>query len=197
MKSFWLCFVPLFVAVDAIGVLPLFLSMTEGIEPPRLRKVIIQSVITATAVGLAFMAVGTGVLRLLGITVADFMIAGGILLFVISIRDILSTDKIRHTSDPESVGAVPIGVPLITGPAVLTTSLILSNSFGAGITTFTLLVNITIAGTLFHFGSIIHRAIGKAGSKTISKVASLLLAAIAVMIVRKGLVSVLVPSFIR
>ena len=72
MKAFWLCFVPLFVAVDAFGVLPIFMGLTEGIEKPRLHRIVYESVLTAMAVALLFLAVGTAVLELLGITVADF-----------------------------------------------------------------------------------------------------------------------------
>ena len=68
MKSFWLCFVPLFVAVDAIGILPLFMNLTEGIEQRKIRNIIIQSMITALIVALAFIAVGTAILKLLGIS---------------------------------------------------------------------------------------------------------------------------------
>ena len=76
MKSFWLCFVPLFVAVNAFGVLPLFINLTEGVEPQKIRRVVFQSMVTALIVALAFIALGTIILNLLGITVADFMIAG-------------------------------------------------------------------------------------------------------------------------
>jgi multiple antibiotic resistance protein len=128
MKSFWLCFVPLFVAVDAVGILPLFMSLTEGLETRKLRRIISQSVITAIAVALVFLVLGKALMDLLGITIADFMVAGGILLFVISLNDVLATEKAQqHTVDPDSLGAVPLGVPLISGPAVLTTTLLLSN----------------------------------------------------------------------
>ena len=92
MNEFWVCFVPLFVAVDAVGVLPLFLSLTEGMDRARLRRVVIQSVITAAAVALAFLTFGPVLLRFLGITVPDFMIAGGVLLFAISLSDLLTKE---------------------------------------------------------------------------------------------------------
>lgn len=186
MKSFWLSFVPLFVAVDAIGVLPLFMNLTEGIEERKIRSIILQSMVTALIVALAFLAVGTAILMLLGISVADFMIAGGTLLFVISIRDILSVEKKPYTLDLESMGAVPIGVPLITGPAVLTTSLLLLNEHTLFITSLAIITNILIAGGVFSIAPLINRIIGKTGSKTISKITSLLLMAIGVMIVRRG-----------
>ncbi|MEE9910990.1 MAG: MarC family protein [Deltaproteobacteria bacterium] len=187
MKSFWLCFVPLFVAVDAIGLLPLFINLTGGMEKKLIRKIILQSMITALAVALVFIAVGTGIFKLLNISVADFMIAGGTLLFGISIRDILSSEKKLLEVDTDSVGAVPIGVPLITGPAVLTTSLLLINEHSAVITSLALAANILIAGGMFLSAPLIYRVLGKTGSKAVSKIISLLLAAIGVMIVRRGI----------
>jgi len=188
MRDFWLCFVPLFVAVDAVGVLPLFMGLTEGIDPRRLPAIIYQSVAIALAVALAFLAVGTAVLRLLGITVADFMVAGGILLFAISMGDLLSAEKLQRRVDPDSLAAVPLGVPLITGPAVLTTCILLINQYGLVPTASAIVVNILIAGVVFRFAGTINAVLGKAGARTLSKIASLLLAAIAVMMVRKGIV---------
>ena len=189
MKSFWLCFVPLFVAVDAIGVLPMFMGFTQDMDSGRIRRILYQSVITAIAVALIFLTGGTAILKLLGITVSDFMIAGGILLFVISMSDLLSMETSQRRIDPESLGAVPLGVPLITGPAVLTTSILLMNEYGFFLTALSVVVNILIAGLVFSLAGPINRILGRAGAKTLSKIASLLLAAIAVMIVRKGIMT--------
>ncbi|MBU1208890.1 MAG: MarC family protein [Proteobacteria bacterium] len=189
MKAFWLCFVPLFVAVDAVGVLPMFMSFTLELNSQKVRRIVYQSVLTATIVALVFLAVGKLILELLGITVADFMVAGGILLFVISISDLLTGEKIQRKVDIESLGAVPLGVPLITGPAVLTTSILLVNEHGFFMTASAIVINILIAGAVFLFAEPINSFLGNAGSKTLSKIASLLLASIAVMIVRKGITS--------
>ena len=187
MHSFWLCFVPLFVAVDAFGILPLFLALTEGIEGARLRRVIWQSLLTSIVVAVLFVVIGKAVFQLLGITPSDFMIAGGILLFAISLRDLLSEGKLKPEVDPESLGAVPIGVPLIVGPAVLTSILILADQHGIIPTMAAAVVNILFAGLVVAFAQSLSARLGRAGTKTISKLASLLLAAIAVMMVRKGL----------
>ena len=191
MTSFWLCFVPLFVAVDAIGLLPVFLSLTEGAQKKQIRKIIFQSTVTALVVALAFIAVGTALFRFLNISVADFMVAGGILLFIISIRDILSSGEKSSAVDPESIGVVPIGVPLITGPAVLTTSLILIAEHSAVVTSLAIAANIVLVGIVFFAAPLINRVIGKTGSRAISKITSLLLAAIGVMIVRQGIVLII------
>ena len=93
MKEFWLCFVPLFVAVDVIGVLPFFLSLTDGVPADRMKKIVAQSVVTASAVALVFLLFGPVLLRFMGITVSDFMIAGGLLLLVLSLNDLLAGGK--------------------------------------------------------------------------------------------------------
>ena len=188
MKTFWICFVPLFVAVDAIGVLPIFMSLCERVPASRRRVVVLQSIITATLVAVAFLLVGSPLLELLGITVADFMVAGGLMLFLISLSNLVSGEKWKKTTDVETIGAVPIGVPLITGPAVLTTCILLMNQHGAAVTVLAAVVNILIAGFFFWFAGPISRFLGHTGSRTLSKIASLLLASIAVMMVRKGIV---------
>jgi multiple antibiotic resistance protein len=186
METFWLCFVPLFVAVDAIGMLPAFLGLTSGLSPSRLRAVILQSVITAALVIYVFLGFGPQLLSFLGITVPDFTIAGGILLLVVSLGDLLSQQKQKEPVDPESLGAVPIGVPMITGPAVLATCILLGAAHGPWITGVAATVNVLLAGITFLFSQPLERLLGRTGTKAISKVANLLLAAIAVMLIRRG-----------
>jgi len=195
MNKFWFCFFPIFMAVNAIGVLPMFISFTEGLDRPKINRIIVQSVVTATIVSVIFLAVGKIILDLLGITVSDFMIAGGTLLFIISLNDLLYLENKWSQIDPDSLGAVPLGVPLIVGPAVLTTILILVSEYGPLATVAALIVNIIIAGLTFWLYAPIIRLLGKSGAKTVSKLAALLLAAIAVMMVRKGVMLLLSDSF--
>ncbi|NPV04350.1 MAG: MarC family protein [Syntrophaceae bacterium] len=188
MSDFWFCFFPLFVAVDAVGILPLFMHLTEGADPRVVRRIIVQSMVTALAVALVFLAVGQWVFHYLGITVADFLIAGGILLFTISLTDVITVEKRIAQVDTESLGVVPIGVPLIVGPAVLTTIFVLVGEYGVVPVVAATVVNIVIAGAVFWLSEPIHRVLGRAGSRALSKLAGILLAAIAVMMVRKGLI---------
>lgn len=187
MNVFWFTFIPLFVAVDAIGVLPFFISLTEGLGREKVSRIILQSTATALAVAVVFIFGGKFILDMLNITVADFMIAGGTLLFVISMNDMISTEKKHRVVDCDSVGAVPIGVPLIVGPAVLTTALLLMGQYGPWPTLLSAVLNILIAGGIFAASRSIYKVLGKAGAKTVSKIASLILAAIGVMMVRKGI----------
>lgn len=191
MKNFLLCFVPFFIAVDVFGVLPIFLGLTEGYSSARKKKIIFQSLITASIVAIAFLLGGPLLLKLVGVGVSDFMVAGGILLLILSLSDLLTGEKRRREIDSETIGAVPIGVPLLTGPAVLATSILLTNEYGIVSTTLALVANFLIVGVVFFMASKIERLIGEVGSKTVSKVASLFLASIAVMLIRRGILEII------
>jgi len=194
VREFWLCFVPLFVAVDAIGLVPMYLGLTEGIEPARLRGIVWQSVATAASVATAFLAFGPALLRSLGITVPDFMIAGGALLFAISLSDLITGEKRLREIDPATIGAVPLGVPLIAGPAVLTTCVVLADAHGRLLTAAAVLANIALAGVAFRFAGPITHRLGRTGTKAVSKVASVVLAAIGVMLVRRGIAAAILAA---
>lgn len=190
-NSILFCFVPFFVSVDAIGALPIYMGLTESLDSVSKRRVLIQSVVTAAVVSVAFLLAGPAVLSLIGVGVPDFMVAGGILLLVISLTDIVSDEKRQRIGDTETLGAVPIGVPLLSGPAVFTTSILLANEYGIALTAAALLVNISIAGFIFTLSKPITGFLGQSGSKILSKVASLFLASIAVMLIRKGFIEII------
>ena len=185
MKEFLLSFIPIFVAMDALGILPMFMGFTENLKKREKQKIITQSIITAFLIGIIFLFIGRWIFKVLGVMVADFKIAGGIVLLTISLRDLLQYEKGQKLS-PHTMGAVPIGAPLITGPAVLTTIIILLDLHGMYLTVMSFLANLIIVWIMFLFADPISKFLGKAGSKAISKIAHLLLAAIAVMMIRKG-----------
>ena len=187
MKVFLLSFIPIFVAMDAAGVLPIFMGLTEHLKKNDKRKIVTQSIITAFLIGILFLFLGKWIFKILGVLVSDFKIAGGFVLLAISLRDILQYEK-AHKLSPDTLGAVPIGTPLVTGPAVLTTMIILVDSYGMSLTILSFVANLIITWVTFSYATSISNFLGKAGSKAISKIASLLLAAIAVMMMRKGLI---------
>ncbi|MDD5678426.1 MAG: MarC family protein [Kiritimatiellae bacterium] len=185
---FFLCFIPLFTAVDPLGNLPVFLSLTAGVPPARLNKIIIQSVITALAVAIVFVIVGKSLLHYMGISVGDFLIAGGGLMFILALKDLVASNESgQPTHDHDTLGAVPLGVPLIVGPGVLAATLVLQAQYGLWMTILATVANILITGVAFWQSRLIIRILGKAGSKAFSKITSLLLAAIAVMFIRRGI----------
>jgi multiple antibiotic resistance protein len=187
MKEFLLTFIPIFVAMDAIGVMPIFVGFTDHLKKGEKRRIITQSIITAFIIGVVFLFLGKWIFKILGVMVADFKIAGGLVLLVIALRDLLRYEKLTRLSS-DTMGAVPIGTPLVTGPAVLTTIIILLDSYGMPITILAFVANLLITWVTFLFADSITKVLGKAGSRAVSKIAHLLLAAIAVMMIRKGVV---------
>jgi len=186
MLGFWAAFVPLFVAVDAMGILPLFLGFTQDMEEKALGPLIVTSVLSATLVAAIFVVFGNQLLMLLGVTVADFMVAGGAVLFVLAISDLVSLGASHEPVTPAGLGVVPLGIPLIAGPAVLTTGMLQRELHGIWPTLLALVANTAIVGFAFFLAKPINRALGTNGTKIVSKISNLLLAAIAVMLMRRG-----------
>lgn len=182
-------FIPLFVAIDIFAVLPLFIAMTEEMSKQRRHAVERDSVITALVVGLTFVAVGEGIFNILGITADDFKIAGGLILLIFAVLDLIGNRTIRKQSG--KLGVVPMGVPLIVGPAVLTTMLVLVDHYGVVPTVISFVVNLIIVWVSLRFGPGIVRVLGRGGILAISKIMALLLASIAVMMIRLGMTNIL------
>jgi len=188
-QNFPLAFIPLFVAIDVIGILPIFMSLVEGVEKPQKARFINQSVITALSVSIGFLAVGKFVFSILGIEIYDFKMAGGLLLLVFAINDLLFSEKSKKTIT-STMGVVPLGIPLVVGPAVLTTIIVTVDTYGYIPTITSLVVNLFIVWIVFLKSNFIYRVMGEGGSKAFAKVASLLLAAIAVMMIRRGFMDI-------
>ncbi len=186
IETFFLAFIPLFVAIDVFGVLPLYVGLVEPIEGRRRKFIPIEAVIAAFAISLVFLLSGKLIFSFLGITENDFRVGGGIILLVLAIQDLVFTRQESRTPE-SSFGVVPIGIPLIMGPAALTTIIILVDSYGYLLTIVSLVVNMVIVLLVFLQAERIHRAMGKAGSKVAGKVAALFLAGIAVMMIRSGI----------
>lgn len=186
MQEALLAIVALFVAVDVLGVLPVYIGLTAGLRAEERKRLPWQSTMTATAVGIGFLLVGDPIFRVLGVTVGDFQVAGGILLLVLALHDLLIPGKVLRRPTP-GVGVVPLGTPLIAGPAVLTTLLILVQSQGYPITLLAFGLNMGLAFVVLRYAGAVEQVIGEAGSRAIGRVASLFLAAFGVSLVRRGL----------
>jgi multiple antibiotic resistance protein len=139
-------------------------------------------------VGLAFVLVGDAVLTVLGVTVGDLQVAGGILLLVFAVYDLVHPElPMRHPGS--RFGVMPLGVPLVAGPAVLTSLLTLARTHGFAVTTVAFLLNLVIVWVVLRWASVIVAVIGSAGSQAVAKVSSLLLAAIGVTLIRQGVLT--------
>jgi multiple antibiotic resistance protein len=178
--------IPLFVAFDPFGILPIFISLTSDMEESERKRVVRQSILTGFLVGIGFLAAGKSVFELLGISVSDFKVAGGILLFIIAVVDLIFPERTR-SFPKETLGVVPIGIPLIVGPGVLTLLLISARAYGYVSTILCLILNLLIVWFVFSHSQRIMRFLKEGGTKGIGKVFALLLAAFAMMMIRTGI----------
>ena len=186
MSDFLLVFIPLLVAIDPLGLVPLFLSVTEGMTPQRRRRTCFEAVGASLVVCLGFMFLGRVIFRFLGIADYDFRIAGGALLLVLAVHDLLHRGK-PAVDESEMVGIVPLAMPLIAGPATLTTLLVLADEHGPGWTALSLSLNLMILLVALVYSNVIARVIGRYALSALSKLVMVLLAAIAVNFIRVGI----------
>lgn len=192
MEALIATFVPIFIAVDVIGIIPTFMSITNDTSKLTKNKIVVQASVTALAIGILFIVLGKNLFNLLGIGIPDFQVAGGILLFLFAVNDLSSstTAERRNIADPH-VGVVPIGMPLIAGPGVLTTLLLLDAKYGSTVTIASLFLNIVIVFFVFRFSDYVLKLTGRAGAIAIGKIFSIFLGAIGIMMIRKGVSAII------
>jgi multiple antibiotic resistance protein len=189
--------VPIFVAMDPVGALPLVFAWTAGLEDAERDRQLRDALLTALALGLVFVLAGRWLLGLLGVDIPDFLVAGGLVLLVLAISDLVvgGSHEGRGSSGVPDFGAVPIGTPILAGPATLATLLVLVDDYGWLITGAAFLLNLLFAWRLFRRAGQLTRLFGRNGLRAASKVMSLILAAIAVRLIRDGLFAILgLPS---
>jgi len=191
LNDFLFCLIPIMVAMDAPGVLPVFLGMTHHLKKHERQAVVRQSIITAFLVTIGFVLVGRWIFDALGILIEDFMIAGGAVLLIIATADIVRAGERTTTAGAGLLGAVPLGTPIIAGPAVLTTTLVLQGSHGYVLVLLSLFANLLIAWIVLAQSERIIRVVGINGSRAFAKVASLILAAFAVKMIRTGVMKLI------
>jgi multiple antibiotic resistance protein len=133
-----------------------------------------------------FLFLGQTIFTALGITVHDFQIAGGLILFILAARDLIHSAAEEPPKLADDFGVVPLGMPLIAGPASITTLILLAQTLGVVVTLIALAVNLVLVVLAFAYSGKIGSWIGPTGMRAISKIVSLLLAAIAVNMVRRG-----------
>ena len=188
-ENFPRIFIPLMVSIDPFGIVPIFMSATANMSERYRKRIGFESVGAAFAITIGFMFLGEGLFGILQITVTDFQIAGGILLLVLAIVDLLMSGK--PAVDPSrTIGIVPLAMPLIAGPATLTTSLVLSRSYGYGPVAAGLALNFLLLLLVLQAAQRLTRWLGANALAAFSKLVMLLLAAIAVNFIRVGVTQV-------
>ena len=196
-------FVALFAIINPIGAVPILITLTDGYSLKERREVIRRSVYMASGMLFGFMFLGVYIFDILGISIYDFEIAGGILLFKVGfdmLQGKTSQTKITNaeqqdSADREAIAIAPISTPLLAGPGSITTAIIYFN--GTGIAIFSRMVVVLavilvliLSFIILRYSLVIFQKIGKTGSIVISRIMGLLLTAIAVDLITTGIIHI-------
>ena len=179
--------ISLFAVINPIGTIPLFASITQKMQKKERDRVLKTTVITASALLILFAAAGTQILLVFGITISSFMIAGGILLFVVSI-ELLTHGAWRFGGTvSDDSGVVPLAFPLLAGPGAITAVILSYQTAGLIVTMLSIAIVIGITYMVFYSTRTIYKILGRRGSLIVSRIFAVLIAAIAVQYIVDGL----------
>jgi len=179
-------FILLFAVLDTVGNIPIFLSLTNDIRDKR-RKVVTDSVTIAFIILIIFAYVGWAVFDFLGITINDFRIAGGIILFIIAFQSLIGRTSIVKP-EAEDIAAFPLATPLLAGPGAISTVIIISSwSYGLFIVIPVITFNCLLAWIILDKSELLYHIMGSSGTRVMTRIMGLLIAAIAVSFIREGI----------
>ncbi|MDD2655933.1 MAG: MarC family protein [Candidatus ainarchaeum sp.] len=188
LLEFVQAFILLYVIMDPLLSLAAFFSLTKGIPKGECRKIATQAVLIAAVPLFLFIYIGNGILTVLSVSMGSFEVAGGIILILLGVQMALGiTFPREHEDNDRSAIAVVIGTPLITGPAVIATSILLADKFGRETTALAGLAALFGMWLVLRFASLIHGRLGRTGIKVLSTMMGIITIAWGVDFIRTGL----------
>lgn len=192
-------FVLFFVVVEPISLVPLFAALTEGADEAFRRRMALKAVLIAGAVFLLFAVGGAAFLRVMGISIDAFRIAGGVMLFLIALEMVFARESGTRSTSEEldenlkraDIAVFPLAFPFIAGPGSLAIVLL---SFGASRDNLVLsggllgvvAVVLAITYVLMRLTPVVMRAMGVTGANVVNRLSGVVLAALAVQFIIDG-----------
>jgi multiple antibiotic resistance protein len=179
----------LWIVMDPLGNLPIFVALTKDQTPAQRRRLLLVAWMVALIILIAFVFGGRWVLEVFGIELADFEAAGGALLFIIAVRMVLR----GHPDGGEdgAGGIVPIACPLLVGPGAITTTLVLLGVHQTWLTLGAVMIAFAATLPVLLLTDVLHRLLGRTGSSVIARIMGIIIAAMGVMYVRRGILAVI------
>ena len=185
-------FVTLFVIMDPIGNIPLFITMAKGMPLKEIRKGVDRSVFVAGVLLFAFLFLGIQIFSVFGININSFEIAGGIVLLVLGILYVFGA-SLKFMKTHGNDFSVPLGTPLLTGPGVITATVILVQEKGTLVTVIAAFLTLIATWIILINSTKLYLILGEHWTDVISRVMGIFLAAIAVEFIVKGIVNIITP----
>jgi len=182
----------LFIIIDPLGGAPLFHAYTQHMDFASRQRVIVKSVAIASGLLVFFGLVGEPFLRYFGVTLSDFRVAGGVILFIYGVLGILGVGEATYLEKErsEAIAAVPLATPLLAGPGAIATTIYIKYNWGLGVAMASIAVNTAATLAFLLAGEKILSLLGRSLSVLLSRLVAMLLAAIAVGMIRQGVVEV-------
>jgi len=189
MEGLLEAFIALFVVMDPIGILPLFIGLTRGMPSKEIKINANRSILVAGVVLFVFLFLGLQIFDFFGIDLNSFQIAGGIILLIMGIMYALGlTMKFLKSHGPDV--SVPVGTPLLTGPGVIMTTIIIVKESGPLVTVIAAFITLFITWLVLINSSKMYKILGQHWIDVISRVMGIVLAALAVGFITKGIVNI-------
>ena len=177
----------LFIIVDPLGNIPIFMSLTEKMTKNKKRKTFNTAIITCIFLLLIFGFIGQEIFGFFGVSIYSFEVAGGILLLIIAIRLLITGKIIDIDQSPESIGTVPIAMPLLVGPGAITTVIFNLQHYSLLITSLAIIITFALTWIILQFADKVYHFLGKSGSLVIARVNALFIAAISIQYILVGI----------
>jgi multiple antibiotic resistance protein len=194
LSSFAASFILLFSVFDVVGTVPVFLALTQDYQDHR-AAIVRNAVVIATVILLVFASVGQLIFDALGITINDFKIAGGIILFIIALDNLRGRISQTRTVAATEIAAFPIATPLLAGPGAISTVMIYANPpYGLLQDFLVICLNSLLAFVILERASWVQKALGTNGTQVFTRIVGLLIAAIGIAFIREGIVAILQSS---
>jgi len=174
------------VVMDVIGNLPIFIVLTEKVDQAGRRLIARKAVLVSGLLMVVFLLFGEHLLGFFAVSISSFKAAGGIVLLLIGIELVLGLDLMEKRSEKYEVAVIPMATPLLAGPAVITTLILLVHQFGFWITLAGGLGNVLIAWLVLGRAELLIKLIGRQGCEVISRLFGIFIVAIAVGYIKHG-----------
>jgi len=182
--------ISLFAIVDPIAAVPVFISFFGGSDKRKQKKAAMEITLAAFLLLVIFAAAGMALLTYLNISISAFMVAGGLLLLLLSFEFLMGElPKSRSVDVDASAAVVPIGTPLLTGPGAITSAIFFTHIYGFWVTLAGIIIVMAVSLLVLLGSSRIKGVLGKNGLKIITRIMGLITAAIAISLIEKALVS--------
>jgi len=180
-----------FGAMDPIGVVPIFLSLTSDETPERRRAISLRAVVRASVILVLFTLAGSAILDVFAISIDSFRIAGGLVLAILGLQIMFDISFKSASALPADgdVSMVPLATPLIAGPGTISMSIILVKEYGYLLTLAAMLINLFLMLVSLWSANLLLRLLGRQGAEAFAKIMGLIVLAVGVELVRKGLLA--------